>query len=63
MGQDPFANRQQEHWTQLVDNIDTFKSSLQSFAKSGEMGVKDFYNIIDQIDRLGQAGSFLSNVG
>lgn len=63
MGQDPFANRQQEHWTQLVDNIDTFKNSLQSFAKSGEMGVKDFYNIIDQIDRLGQAGSFLSNVG
>ena len=63
MGQDPFANRQQEHWTQLVDNIDTFKDSLQSFTKDGEMGVKDFYNIIDQIDRLGQAGSFLNSVG
>ena len=63
MGQDPFANRQQEHWTQLVDNIDTFKDSLQSFKKDGEMGVKDFYNIIDQINRLGQAGSFLNSVG
>ena len=27
------------------------------------MGVKDFYNIIDQINRLGQAGSFLNSVG
>lgn len=63
MNQDAFANRPQEHWEQLVSNIDSLKSALQGFSSSKEMGVTDFYNIIDQIERMGQSATFLTSMG
>lgn len=63
MNQDAFENRPQEHWEQLVSNIDSLKSALQGFSSSKEMGVTDFYNIIDQIERMGQSATFLTSMG
>lgn len=63
MNQDAFADRPQEHWEQLVSNIGSLKSALQGFTSSKEMDATDFYNIIDQIERMGQSEAFLASIG
>lgn len=63
MEQDPFKDLPQDNWKKFVSNIDTFKSSLQGLTSSQEMDVTDFFNIIDQIERVGKSGSFLASVG